>query len=186
MEASRAFNSIAANRKHTFSIMHINVSRAPFHARAQRLVLVRLPVEDRIGANADNWSVEEGYVRHTGRSKQLGGVLASKAGDISWDSARRTFFVMRHRVSGMRHGDDFVLTGSTDWLTEFTKKSSVSNQEKIHQLRVNGEHQSIEQKCALEKARNCVSARSQACRRARERPRARARERRANTSSALT
>ena len=22
----------------------------------------------------------------------------------------------------MRHGDDFVLTGSTDWLTEFTKK----------------------------------------------------------------
>ena len=53
LEASGAFNSIAANHKQTFSIMHIDVSRAYFHARAQRLVLVRLPVEDRIGANAD-------------------------------------------------------------------------------------------------------------------------------------
>ena len=43
--------SIAANHKETFSIMHIDVSRAYFHAKAQRLVLIRLPVEDRMGTD---------------------------------------------------------------------------------------------------------------------------------------
>ena len=44
LEALKAIISIAANHKETFSIMHIDVSRAHFHAEAQRLVLVRLPV----------------------------------------------------------------------------------------------------------------------------------------------
>ena len=43
--------SIAANHKETFSIMHIDVSRAYFHAKAQRPVLIRLP-EDRMGTDA--------------------------------------------------------------------------------------------------------------------------------------
>ena len=34
--------------------MHIDVSRAFFHAQAQRLVLVRLPVEDRM-STLENW-----------------------------------------------------------------------------------------------------------------------------------
>ena len=51
MEALKAITSIAANNKETFSIMHI-VSRACFHAKAQRPVLVRLPVEDRMGTDA--------------------------------------------------------------------------------------------------------------------------------------
>ena len=45
-------SSIGANHKETISIMHINVSRAYFHAKALRLVLIRLPVEDRMGADA--------------------------------------------------------------------------------------------------------------------------------------
>ena len=44
--------SIAANHKETFSIMRIDVSRAYFHAKAQRHVLIRLPVEDRMVADA--------------------------------------------------------------------------------------------------------------------------------------
>ena len=50
--ALKATISIAANRKETFSIMHIDVSRAYFHAKAQRLVLIQLPVEDRMGTDA--------------------------------------------------------------------------------------------------------------------------------------
>ena len=50
--ALKATISVAANNKNTFSIMHIDVSRAYFHAKAQRLVLIRLPVEDRMGADA--------------------------------------------------------------------------------------------------------------------------------------
>ena len=49
MEALKARISIATNNKETFSTMHIDVSRAYFHAKAQRPVLTRLPVEDRMG-----------------------------------------------------------------------------------------------------------------------------------------
>ena len=44
--------SIVANHEETFSIMHIDVSRAYFHAKAQRPVLIRLPVKDRMGPDA--------------------------------------------------------------------------------------------------------------------------------------
>ena len=52
MEGLKATKSIAANHKEMFSIMHIDVSRAYFHAKAQRPVLIRLPVEDRTGIDA--------------------------------------------------------------------------------------------------------------------------------------
>ena len=52
LEALKAIISIAANLTETFSIMHIGVSRAYFHAKAQGPVLVRLPVKDRMGADA--------------------------------------------------------------------------------------------------------------------------------------
>ena len=51
LEALEAKISIAANHKETFSIMHVDVSRAYFHAKAQRPVLIRLPV-DRLGTDA--------------------------------------------------------------------------------------------------------------------------------------
>ena len=51
-EALKATISIAANHKEMFSIMHIDVSCAYFHAKAQRPVLIRLPVEDRLGTVA--------------------------------------------------------------------------------------------------------------------------------------
>ena len=52
LEALKSILLIAASHKGTCSIMHIGVSRAYFHAKAQRPVLVRLPVEDRVGADA--------------------------------------------------------------------------------------------------------------------------------------
>ena len=52
MEALKAIISIAANHKETFSIMHIDVSRAYFHAKAQRSVLIRLPAENLMGTYA--------------------------------------------------------------------------------------------------------------------------------------
>ena len=51
LEALKAIMSIAANHKGTFSIMHIDVSRAYFHAKAQRPVLIRRPAEDRMGTD---------------------------------------------------------------------------------------------------------------------------------------
>ena len=63
LEALKAIISIAANNKETCSIIHIDVSRAYFHAKAQRPVLVPLPVD---------WLVEKEHVWHKGRSKELG------------------------------------------------------------------------------------------------------------------
>ena len=37
-------------------------------------------------------------------------------------SSKNLFHQQRHQVSGMTHGDDFVLTGSTERLTEFENK----------------------------------------------------------------
>ena len=52
LEALKATTSIAAFHKETFSIMNIDVSRAYFRAKAQRPVLIRLPVGDRMGTDA--------------------------------------------------------------------------------------------------------------------------------------
>ena len=72
MEALKAI-PIAANHKETFSIMHTDVSRAYFHAKAQRLVPVRLPREDRVGADVGkSWTAEEEHAWHTRRCEPLG------------------------------------------------------------------------------------------------------------------
>ena len=70
-EALKVQISVAANHKQTFSVVHIDVSRAYFHAMAHSA-----------GGNGSggqngrrywqNWSAEKEYVWHTGRSKQLG------------------------------------------------------------------------------------------------------------------
>ena len=73
LEALKAITSIAANNKETFSIMHIDVPRACFHAEAQRPVLTRLPVEDRMGTDAGT----------VGLMKKS----MSRTGDFNWDSA---------------------------------------------------------------------------------------------------
>ena len=46
LDALKATISMAASHSPEFSLMHVDVSRAYFHAKAERLVLVKLPVED--------------------------------------------------------------------------------------------------------------------------------------------
>ena len=88
--------------------MHIDVSRAYFHAKAQTPVLIRLPVEDRMGTDAgkvglmkksmygtrdaaSNWERDwQEHVRNWGF--QLG--LSSK----------NLFHHKEDRVSGLTHG----------------------------------------------------------------------------------
>ena len=76
LEALKATMSIAANREEMCSIMHIE-SRACFHAKAQRSVLIRLPVEDRMGSDAGKVGLLKKSIYGTrGRSQQLGTRLA--------------------------------------------------------------------------------------------------------------
>ena len=122
----KAIVSIAANHKETFSIMHIDVSRAYFHAKAQRPVLIRLPVVDRMGTDA--WKV--GLMK-----KSMYGTRAAASNwERDWQenvkkwgfqqglSSKNLFHHKENRVSGLTHGDDFVLTGPKKRLSEFEKE----------------------------------------------------------------
>ena len=74
-------------------------------------------------------------------------------------SSKNLFHHKEDRVSGLTHGDDFVLTGPTKKLMEFGRKmTSVSHQSEDHRLWVAEEHQNVEREVALGKARNRVSA----------------------------
>ena len=123
LEALKAIISIAANHQETFSIMHIDVSRAYFHAKVQRPVLARFPAEDRMSTDAgkiglmkksmygtrdaaSNW--ERDWQEHV---KKWGFQLGL--------SPKNLFHHKENLVSGLTNGDDFVLTGPTKRLTEF-------------------------------------------------------------------
>ena len=122
LEALKAIISIAANHKETFSIMHIDVSRANFHAKAQRPVLVRLPVEDRMGADAGKIALMK---------KSMYGTRGRSNWEHDWQEHVKSwgfqlglssFHHGRNRVSGMTHGDDFLLTRPTKRLMEFKNR----------------------------------------------------------------
>ena len=53
LEGLKAVIPIAASQSPEFSLMHVYVSRAYFHAKAQRPVLVRLPAEDCSGKDKE-------------------------------------------------------------------------------------------------------------------------------------
>ena len=67
-------------------------------------------------------ALDTGHIGLFGTQQASGSVIGkstSKAGDIQLGlSSKHLFRHEGHRVSGMTHGDDLVLTGPTDWLTE--------------------------------------------------------------------
>ena len=102
----RAIISIAANHKHTFSTMHIDVSRAYFHAKRSETC-------------AGEWRTEGSSTL----GKLEGEKRACMAHVESWGHQLelRSKNLSRpegHNVSGTTHGDDFVVTGRTDRLAD--------------------------------------------------------------------
>ena len=119
LEALKAIISIAANHKETSPIMHTDVSRAYFHAyfhaKAQRPVLIRFPVEDRMGTDAGKVGLM--------KKSMYGTRDAASNWERDWQenvkncgfqlglSSKNLFHHKENRISGLIHGDDFVLTG---------------------------------------------------------------------------
>ena len=80
-------------------VMHINVSRAYFHAKVQRLVLVRLPVEDRRCVVVGKF----GLLRKN--SVQLATRLASASREVGMSvRAQLKDFVWSRRAQSFRDG----------------------------------------------------------------------------------
>ena len=106
--------------------MHVDVSRAYTHAKAQRPVRVKLPAEDCLGKDkgkigllkknmcgtrdaASNW---ERYCQ--GHLENWGYELGS--------CSRNLFHNKKRQTSGLTHEDDFVVTGTKGSLLELTKQ----------------------------------------------------------------
>ena len=137
--------------------MHVDVSRARFHAKAQIPVQVKLLSEDCSGKDegkigllkkimygtrdaASNWKrYWQGHLENCGY--ELG------------RSSRNLFHNKKRKTSGLTHGDDFVVTGTKGSLLELKKKLESGFDE---------EYQSAESENVLEGDRDIVSTRSPA------------------------
>ena len=97
--------------------MHIDVSRAS-EASADTT-----PSRGQNGHRCwEDWIDEEEHVRYEACSQQLGARLARACPEMGFQlgfSSKNLFHHKENRVSGLTHGDDFVLTGPTKRLTEF-------------------------------------------------------------------
>ena len=105
--------------------MHVDVSRAYFHAKAQGPVLVKLPAEDCSGKDrGKNRTAEEKHVRYQRCSKQFGNEIGkgiSKIGVTSWGAVQETCTTTRKGKHRVRR-DDFVVTGTKERLLELKKQ----------------------------------------------------------------
>ena len=111
LEALKAVVSFAASHSPEFSLMHVDVSRAYFHAKAQRPVLVKLSAEDcskkdrgKIGllkqsmygtrGAASNWERDwQGHLENCGYELER--------------SSRNLFRNKNRKTLVLTHGDDF-------------------------------------------------------------------------------
>ena len=111
LEPLKAIVSIVASHSLDFSLMHVDVSRAHFHAKAQRPVLVKLPAEE-----------DEGEIGLLEKSMHGTRDAASKW-ERDWQghlenwfhelvrSSRNRFHNKERKTSGLVHGDVLVVTG---------------------------------------------------------------------------
>ena len=126
LEVVKAFMSMAASHSPEFSLMHVDVSRGYFHAKAQWPVLVKLQSEDCSGKDegkigllkknmygtrdaASNWERDwQGHLKNWGYEQGR--------------SSRSLFHNKKRKTSGLTHGDDFVVTGTKESLLELKKQ----------------------------------------------------------------
>ena len=148
--ALKAIMSIAASQ------VHVDVSRAYFHGKAQRPVLVKLLAEDCSGKDEGfNRTAEEKHVLYQRCSKQLGTRLAKASRKLGL-SSRSLFRNKKKKTSGMTHRDALVVTGSKRSLLELKKQlESVER----HRSRFGKEHQGAEPENMLERDKDIVSTR---------------------------
>ena len=121
-----AIISIAASHSPEFSLMHVDVSRAYFHAKAQRPVLVKLPAEDCSGKDVGKIGLLKKSMYGTRdaaskRERDWQGHLESWGYELG-RSSRNLFHNKKKKTSGLTHGDGFVVTGTKGSLLELKKQ----------------------------------------------------------------
>ena len=136
LEALKVIIFIAASHSPEFSLMHVDVSRACFHAKLQRLVLVKMQVEDCLGKSKGKIELlKKSTVRYQRCSKQLG----TRPSDTV------------KRFCGDRNEGESV--GAQEAAGE-----RVPNQSEHHRGRFSKEYQDAESESTWERDRHTVSS----------------------------
>ena len=122
LEALKAIISIAASHSPEFSLMHVDVSCAYFHAKAQRPVLVKLAAEDCRGKDQGKVGLltKSMYgTRDAASNWERDGKGISKIGPRAGAECKKSVSQQEERFT---HGDDFVVAGSKESLLELRKQ----------------------------------------------------------------
>ena len=137
-KALKAINPLSASQSPEFSQMHVDVFGAYFHAKAQRLVLVKLPAEDCSGKDEGKIGLLKKSMYGT-RDAASDWEQDSQGHLENWSyelgcSSTNLFHNKEKKTSGLTHGDDFVVTG-TDGESVGPQEATgerVSNQSEHH------------------------------------------------------
>ena len=115
LEALKAIISIAASHTPEFSLMHVDVSCAYFHAKAQRPVLGKLPAEDCSGKDQGKIGL---------LTKRMYGTRdAASNRERDWQGHLENWgHVLGRSARSLFHGDDFTVAGSKESLLELRKQ----------------------------------------------------------------
>ena len=139
LEALKAIISIAASHSPEFSLMHVDVSCAYFHAKAQRPVLVKLAAEDCSGKDQGKIGLLTKSMCGTRDAASNWGKRLARASRTleprAWAQCKKS--VSRRRLHGGRIEGESV--GAQEAAGE-----RVSNQSEHHRGRFGKEHQGIE------------------------------------------
>ena len=123
LEALKAITSIAASHSPEFSLMHVDVSCAYFHAKAQEARAGEIGSRRLLREGSrKNRIVDEEHVRFQRCSKQLGTRLARASRTLeprAWAQCKKS---VSQQEEGFTHGDDFVVAGSKESLLELRKQ----------------------------------------------------------------
>ena len=141
LEALKAIISIAANHKEMLSIMHIDVSRAYFHAR-----------EDIMGTDAGKVGLM--------KKSMYGTRDAASNWERNWQENVKTWGIPTLAQLEELHTVTISCSQGRQrsWWSSRGNDKCLSHQSEDHQLCFAEEHQDVEQEVALEKTRNCLSA----------------------------
>ena len=118
--------TIAASQSPAFSLMHVDVSRAYFHAKAQRPMLVKLPTEDCSGKDKGKVGLLKKSMHGTRDAaskweRDWQGHLESCCYELG-RSSRNLIHNQEKKTSGLTHGDGFVVTGTKGIMLELKQQ----------------------------------------------------------------
>ena len=134
LEALKAIISTVASHSPAFSLMHVDVSRAYCHAKAQNLVQVKCPAADCSGKDNGKIGLLKKSMYGYGTGDVAGNWERDWQGHLEhWDYEleRRLSNLFHHKkrkICGLIHGDYFVVRGTMESLLDLKRQlDSVSS-----------------------------------------------------------